>query len=538
LADIEDKQSGTRSEEDYLKRIAELEKANKDLADANRAKSAFLANMSHELRTPLNAIIGYSELLEEVADELKIEDEIGPDLNKIHSSGKHLLAIINDILDLSKIEAGKMEFFSQNCELESLANEVSHTLQPVINKNSNTLKINLEKDLGSISVDITRLRQVLFNLLSNACKFTEKGDITFTIARKTIREMDWVNFTISDTGIGMDTDQVEKLFKSFSQVHSDNIQKYGGTGLGLAITKRICEMMGGDIFVESKPDEGSTFSVHLPAVMPTPEITTITLPSIPKPSKDTAESVSEPQDNIILVIDDDPMIHNQMKRSFEKEGYKIVCASDGEEGLTLARKLHPILITLDVLMPGMDGWTVLTKLKDDPEVANIPVFVISMVDEENKGYTLGASEYLTKPIDRTRLHILMKKYRWDSGSALVVEDDPGTRKLLCSMLEEYGLNVLEAGNGKIALEKVQEKVPGVIFLDLMMPEMDGFEFIEELKKNPEHRPIPIVVVTSKDITKADRLRLNGGVAKLIEKKSFAHDDLLSEIRSTLETHPS
>ena len=538
MADTEDKQSGTRSEEDYLKRIAELEKANKDLADANRAKSAFLANMSHELRTPLNAIIGYSELLEEVADEMEIEEEIGPDLNKIHSSGKHLLAIINDILDLSKIEAGKMEFFSQSCELESLANEVSQTLQPVINKNTNTLKINLEKDLGSISVDITRLRQVLFNLLSNACKFTEKGEITFTIARKTIRKLDWVNFTISDTGIGMDTGQVEKLFKSFSQVHSDNIQKYGGTGLGLAITKRICEMMGGDIFVESKPGEGSTFSVHLPAVMPTPKTATITLPSIPKPGKDSAESVSEPQENIILVIDDDPMIHNQMKRTFEKEGYKIVCASDGEEGLNLARKLHPTLITLDVLMPGMDGWTVLTKLKDDPEVANIPVFVISMVDEENKGYTLGASEYLTKPIDRTRLHILMKKYRWDSGSALVVEDDPGTRKLLCSMLEEYGLNVQEAGNGKIALERVQEKLPGVIFLDLMMPEMDGFEFIEELKKNPEHRPIPIVVVTSKDLTQADRVRLNGGVAKLIEKKSFVHDDLLSEIRSTLETHPS
>jgi CheY-like chemotaxis protein/nitrogen-specific signal transduction histidine kinase len=536
LADTEDKKSNLRSEEDYLKRIAELEKANQDLVDTNRAKSAFLANMSQELRTPLNAIIGYSELLEEVADELKIEKEIGPDLKKIHSSGKHLLAIINDILDLSKIEAGKMEFYSQNCDLENLANEVSHTVQPVINKNSNKLKINLEKDLGSISVDITRLRQVLFNLLSNACKFTEKGKINFTIARKTIRESDWINFTISDTGIGMNTEQVEKLFKSFSQVHTDSIQKYGGTGLGLAITKRICEMMGGDIFVESRPGEGSTFSVHLPALMPVAETAPKTLSTVQKSDRDLAES--ETKENIILVIDDDPMIHSQMKRAFEKEGYKIVCASDSEEGLTLARKLHPILITLDVLMPGMDGWTVLTKLKADPEVANIPVFVISMVDEENKGYTLGASEYLTKPIDRTRLHILIKKYRWNSGSALVVEDDAGTRKLLCSMLEQYGLNVQEAENGKIALKRVQEKSPGVIFLDLMMPEMDGFEFIEELKKNPEHRPIPIVVVTSKNLTQADRLRLNGGVAKLIEKKSFVHGELLSEIRSTLEAHPS
>ncbi|HIJ49718.1 MAG TPA: response regulator [Nitrospinae bacterium] len=538
MADIEDKKSGTRSEEDYLKRIAELEKANKDLADANRAKSAFLASINHELLTPLNAIIGYSELLEEVAEELEIEEEIGPDLNKIHSSGKHLLAIINNILDLSKIEAGKMEFFSQNCDLEDLANEVSHTLQPIINKNSNTLKINLDKDLGSISIDITRLRQVLFNLLSNACKFTEKGEITFTVARKTIRELDWVNFTISDSGIGMDTSQVEKLFKSFFQVHSGNIQKYGRTGLGLAITKRICEMMGGDIFVQSKPDKGSTFPVHLPAVIPIPETANITLPSIPKAGKDSPESDSEPQESIILVIDDDPMIHNQMKRTFDKEGYKIVCASDGEEGLALARKLHPTLITLDVLMPGMDGWTVLKKLKGDPEVANIPVFIISMVDEENKGYTMGASEYLTKPIDRTRLHILMKKYHWDSSSALVAEDDPGTLKLLCSMLEEYGLNVQEARNGKVALERVQEKTPGVIFLDLMMPEMDGFKFIEELKKNPEHRPIPIVVVTAKDPIQADRLSLNGGGEKLIEKKLFVHDDLLSETRSTLATHHS
>lgn len=536
MADNKDKESNSISEEDYQKRIAELEKANQELADANRAKSTFLANMSHELRTPLNAILGYSELLEEVAEELKLEEEIGPDIKKIHSSGKHLLAIINDILDLSKIEAGKMEFFSQNCNLKSLADEVSQTVQPIINKNSNKLKVNLEKDLGSISADVTRLRQVLFNLLSNACKFTEKGEITFTIMRKTVNQADWINFTISDTGIGMNTSQVEKLFKSFSQVHSSNIQKYGGTGLGLAITKRICEMMGGDIFVESKPGEGSTFSVHLPALMPKAATPEKILKTLGKHKKESEESNSEIKENIILVIDDDPMIHNQMKRAFEKEDYKIVCASDGEEGLTLARKLHPTLITLDVLMPGMDGWTVLTKLKADPEVANIPVFVISMVDEENKGFTLGASEYLTKPIDRTRLHILMKKYRWDSGSALVVEDDEGTRKLLCSMLEEYGLNIQEAENGKIALERVQEKSPGVIFLDLMMPEMDGFEFIEELKKNPEHRPIPIVVVTSKDLTSADRLRLNGGIAKLIEKKSFAHEDLLTEIRHILETH--
>jgi CheY-like chemotaxis protein len=248
----------------------------------------------------------------------------------------------------------------------------------------------------------------------------------------------------------------------------------------------------------------------------------------------TPDSIEK--ENVILVIDDDPMVHVQMKRSFEKEGYRIVTAIDGEEGLALARKLHPALITLDILMPGMDGWTVLSTLKADPEMANIPVFVISMVDDENKGYSLGASEYLTKPIDRTRIHILLKKYKWDSGSALVVEDDTSTRKMLCRVLEDYGLNVAEADNGKIALDRVQEKPPGVIFLDLMMPVMNGFEFIEELQKNPEWRSIPIVVITSKELTHADRLRLNGGVQKLIEKKSLDQNDLFKEIHDILETH--
>jgi CheY-like chemotaxis protein/nitrogen-specific signal transduction histidine kinase len=528
------------SVEALTKRIAELEKSNKELLDANQAKSAFLANMSHELRTPLNAIIGYSELLEEVADELSLEDEIGPDLQKIHSSGKHLLAIINDILDLSKIEAGKMEFYNQNCDLEALVKEVVSTVQPIIDKNSNVLEVQLENTLGSIAVDITRLRQVLFNLLSNSSKFTEKGKVLFIVDRNVVNKVDWITLTIKDSGIGMGPDQLASLFESFSQVHPQNIQKYGGTGLGLAISKRICQMMGGDIFVESTLGEGSTFSVRLPAkTMPEKNAQTSDSEIKNFSKQETGEEAdSIEQENIILVIDDDPMVHTQMQRAFEKEGYRIITATDGEEGLALARKYHPTLITLDILMPGMDGWTVLTELKADPEMANIPVFVISMVDNENKGYSLGASEYLTKPIDRTRIHILMKKYKWDSGSVLVVEDDTATRKRLCRMLEDYGLHVAEAENGEIALGQVKKTCPNVIFLDLMMPVMDGFEFIEELRQTPEWRTIPIVVITSKELNHADRLRLNGGVEKLIEKKSLDQNDLFLEIRNILEEHPS
>ena len=545
LSDPEDKKSMKPSKDsvDALKeRITELENSNKELFDANQAKSAFLANMSHELRTPLNAIIGYSELLEEVADEMNLEEEISPDLQKIHSSGKHLLAIINDILDLSKIEAGKMEFYKQNCDLEVLVNEVVSTVQPIIDKNSNVLEVLRETELGSINVDITRLRQVLFNLLSNASKFTENGKVSFIVNRETSDETDWINLIIMDTGIGMNSDQIAELFESFSQVHPQNIIKYGGTGLGLAISKRICEMMGGDILVESVIGEGSKFSVRLPvkhidekkAQNTDSFASTMSFP-IQDPDN---KSDSSGHENIILVIDDDPMVHTQMRRAFEKEGYRIVTATDGEKGLALARKLHPTLITLDILMPGMDGWTVLTELKADSEMANIPVFVISMVDNENKGYSLGASEYLTKPIDRTRIHILMKKYKWDSGSVLVVEDDTSTRKRLCKMLEDYGMNVAEAENGKIALECVKNKIPGVIFLDLMMPVMNGFEFIKELRKAPEWRSIPIVVITSKELTHADRLRLNGGVEKLIEKKSLDQNDLFKEIRNILEYNSS
>ena len=490
---------------------------------ANKTKSVFLANMSHELRTPLNAIIGYSEMLIEDAEDFGQEDII-PDIEKIRGAGQHLLAVINDILDLSKIEAGKMELYLESFDISHMIKDVVSTIQPLIEKNANTLTVHCADDIGLLYADLTKVRQGLFNLLSNASKFTQKGTITLSAARETMNGMDWVTFRVADTGIGMTPEQMELLFEAFTQAELSTSRKYGGTGLGLTITKRFCQMMGGDIRVESEIEVGSTFIIRLPAIVADPkdELRVIE-PVIP-------ESISD-GGGTLLIIDDDPTVHDLMGRYLSKEGIQVVSAFSGEEGLRLAQEVRPSVITLDVLMPGMDGWAVLTALKGDPELAEIPVIMMTIVEDEDMGYMLGAIDHITKPINRNRLSAILKKYQNSrpSGKVLVVEDNNETREMMRRTLEKEGWAVTEAENGRVALERVAENQPVLILLDLMMPEMDGFEFVTELRQEENWRSIPVVVVTAKDLTQEDRVRLNSSVTKVLQKGSYSRDELLAQV---------
>ncbi len=501
----------------------ELVAARDRAIEANRAKSTFLANMSHELRTPLNAIIGYSELIEEELHERE-DDEFIPDLNKIQTAATHLLALINDILDLSKIEAGKMDLFLETVDLGTLIDGVVTTAAPLVEKNANRLEVRRADDLGQVYTDVTKVRQTLLNLLSNAGKFTEKGQITLEVKRVIEGGMEWMVFVVADTGIGMSEEQVARLFKEFSQADSSTTRKYGGTGLGLAISRRFCQMLGGDISVKSKPGQGAAFTVKLPAITPkAPEAQPVT--EIKAPPLVTGAST-------VLVIDDDASVREVVSRFLSKEGFNVRVAVNGQEGLRIAREFKPDVITLDVMMPGMDGWSVLTSLKADPELTHIPVVMMTIVSDKNLGYALGASDYLTKPIDRERLVSVLRRYECKRPvcDILVVEDDSQTREILCRMLDKEGWHAREAEDGLAALEKVAEEMPELILLDLMMPRMDGFEFLAELRKTEAGRAVPVIVVTAMDLTPEDRQKLNGQVKQILQKGAFRQDELLSELR--------
>jgi signal transduction histidine kinase/CheY-like chemotaxis protein len=492
--------------------------------DADRAKSQFLANMSHELRTPLNAIIGYSEMLQEEAEDLG-QDDFTPDLQKINAAGKHLLTLLNDILDLSKIEAGKMDLYLEVFDLATMLRDVETTIQPLVEKNANTLVVHRSDHLGTMRADLTKVRQNLFNLLSNACKFTQHGAISLEVIREAVDDLEWVTFRVSDTGIGMTSEQVAKLFQPFTQADTSTTRQYGGTGLGLAITKHFCQMMGGDIAVESALGQGSTFRMTLPALVNDPR-------AQPAPSVEPPSQALPAGAGVVLVIDDDPTVRELLQRSLTKEGIRVVNAAGGEEGLRLAKELRPTAITLDVMMPGMDGWAVLTALKADAQLADIPVIMLTIVDDKNLGYALGASDYLTKPVDRDRLVAILKKYRGEHPSplVLVVEDDVAAREILQRTLENEGWAVTTAENGRVALQRVAEQRPALILLDLMMPEMDGFQVVEALRAREAWRSIPIVVITAKDLTVEDHLRLNGYVEKILQKGAYSREALLAEIR--------
>ena len=519
--------------------VTERKRYEQSLEQANRAKSVFLANMSHELRTPLNAILGYSEMLHEQAVERQL-DEFGADLERISAAGKHLLALISDILDLSKIEAGKMELFLESFDVAELIDEVASTIRPLVEKNSNTLHIKRAPDLGVMHADQIKVRQGLFNLLSNAAKFTQEGKVTLDAGRERMDDSEWIVFRVTDTGIGLSPEQIVKLFQDFTQADASTTRKFGGTGLGLALTRRFCQMMGGDVTVHSVPGEGSVFTIKLPAVVreakpeAAAEAAGAVIASAEGGGGDGTES--PPPASCVLVIDDDLTQRDLIQRFLSKEGFCVRTAAGGEAGLRLARHLRPVAITLDVMMPDMDGWIVLSALKADADLRDIPVIMLTMVDDPKRGFTLGAADYATKPVDRARLSQILKKYTCPHPPCpvLLVEDDPATREATRAILEKEGWKVSEAENGRVAMECMERERPRLILLDLMIPEMGGFEFASWVRRHPKWRSIPIVVVTAYALSAEERRRLSGYVEKILQKEGDSHEELLHQLRDLLD----
>jgi signal transduction histidine kinase/CheY-like chemotaxis protein len=496
---------------------------------ADQVKSDFLARMSHELRTPLNAIIGYSELLLEEVEESGA-DNLAPDLKKILWSGNHLLGLINALLDISKIEAGKVELYEETFAIKTVVQEVLQAVQLLVKAKGNTLQCEFGDDLGTMVTDITKVRQCLFNLLSNASKFTDKGLVIVRVTRCHEANGEWARFRVEDSGIGMTPEQLSKLFRPFVQADPSITSKYGGTGLGLSISRRFSQMMGGDIEVESELGRGSTFTMTIPVHSSR---------AAANHGNDKARRVVEILPNnggTVLVINDDPAVHDLMRQSLGGDGFRVIEASSGGEALRKVRELRPDAITLDVMMGGMDGWSVLSELKSDPEFSEIPIIVVTLLEDKKIGFSLGANGYLVEPLDRSKLVSLLSQYypasriaALGSRCVLVVDGDAATRASLRGILEADNWKVCLAQSGQHALEHLAAVATDLVLVGLSMAETDGLWLISEIRKSPVWYNIPVVVIAAKTLTVEGRLLLRANVAHLLQKRPSVLEEVLRDV---------
>ncbi len=520
-----------RSREHLEAARKEAEDARESAERANRTKSEFLANMSHELRTPLSAIIGYSEMMQEEIEDGGDTAALAPDITKIEGNARHLLGLINDVLDLSKVESGKMEVYAEDFDVETILKDLVATVGSLISKKSNTLDLRTEHSLGLMHSDLTKVRQVLLNLLSNAAKFTEAGTITLTATRQEAAGgVDQIAFSVSDTGVGMTEDQLAKLFQRFQQADSSTTRKFGGTGLGLSLTKAFADMLGGSVSVDSTAGKGSTFTLVLPAVhVPTPEEEGSPVPDEGDDGRD-----------LILVIDDDEDQRILTTRFLHREGFRVQVAASGRLGLNLAKTLRPRAILLDVMMPGIDGWSVLSALKADLELSEIPVVMVTAVDQRSLADALGAADYMLKPVDWARFSEVMDRFHTgeavQKGQVLLVEDDAIIRKSVQSALEDAGWQVVEAANGREGVDRATVTPPQVVLVDLNMPVMDGFTFLSEFRALPGCAETPVIVLTGRSLTAEDRRKLRGAT-QVLNMGNLNANGLVEKLKHLTGTRP-
>ena len=501
------------------------------LKEVDRLKSQFLANMSHELRTPLNSIIGFSRVILKGIDG-PITEQQRQDLEAIFNSGQHLLGLINDILDISKIEAGKMELAFEPTNLQEIIRGVMSTAIALVKDKPIELQQSVPADLPTVIADNRRIRQVLLNLVSNAAKFTDQGFIR--VEAKV--EGDNVVISVSDSGIGIPPEKLPHIFEAFTQVDASPSRKYGGTGLGLTISRSFIELHGGRIWVESEMGKGSTFIFTLPIQGP-PQIRPDAEPKVEEtPSEEVPSPAPEMPGRVVLCVDDDEGVITLFRRYLDKQGYRVVGLSDPFRVVEEARRIRPFAITLDVMMPGKDGWQVIQELKADPETRDIPVVICTIVGEKGRGLSLGAADYLVKPILEQDLLNALDRLDREEGRhrVLIVDDQLDDRNLLRRMIEaQEGYEVIEAGSGQEAVLLVHQRRPHIIILDLLMPEMDGFAVLEALKADESTRAIPIIVVTAKELTEQERQLLNHRIEALIQKGVLRSEELLEDVAAAL-----